>query len=67
MVRALATCVFSTLLVTLTIAAGAQQQPAQRPGQPARDTPAQPKDVPPVPAGRISGRVLAADNGLVQK
>jgi hypothetical protein len=63
MVRALATCVFSTLLVTLTIAAGAQQQPAQRPGQPARDTPAQPKDVPPVPAGRISGRVLAADNG----
>src|SRR3954467_10031982 len=31
--------------------------------QPARDTPAQPKDVPPPPAGRITGRVLAADSG----
>src|SRR6185369_231233 len=28
-----------------------------------RDTPAQTKDVPPPPAGRIMGRVLAADNG----
>ena len=44
------------------------QQPGPRPGQaggqqPARDTPAQPKDAPPPPAGRITGRVLAADNG----
>ncbi|MBI4486934.1 MAG: carboxypeptidase regulatory-like domain-containing protein, partial [Acidobacteria bacterium] len=36
---------------------------AQAPQQPARDTPAQAKDAPAVPAGRISGRVLAADNG----
>ena len=63
MVRTFAACVFYTLLVTFTIAAGAQQRPGQRPGQPARDTPAQPKDTAPPPAGRISGRVLAADNG----
>ena len=31
--------------------------------QPARDTPAQSKDAPPVPGGRITGRVLTADNG----
>src|SRR5207344_3474597 len=38
--------------------------PGQAGGQqPARDTPAQTKDVPPPPAGRITGRVLAADNG----
>ncbi len=56
----------SALLVTLAVAAGAQQ-PTPRPGQqavrPTRDAPAQPKDVPPPPAGRITGRVLAADNG----
>ena len=65
MARALST---SALLVTLTVALGAQQQaqtlrPGQTAGQPARDTPAQPKDVPPPPAGRITGRVLASDNG----
>ena len=55
----------SALVVALGAAALAQQTP-QRPGQtgrPARDAPAQPKDAPPPPAGRISGRVLAADNG----
>jgi hypothetical protein len=57
----------SLLLVSVAIGVGAQQ-PGPRPGQagsgqPARDTPAQPKDAPPPPAGRISGRVLAADNG----
>jgi hypothetical protein len=64
MVRALS---IATVLFALAVAAAAQQQPAQQPGQtsrqPARDTPAQPKDTPPPPAGRISGRVLAADNG----
>src|SRR3954468_19653148 len=62
MVRALS---ISTLLVALAAAVGAQQ-PSPRPqpsGQPARDTSAQPKDAPPPPGGRISGRVLAADNG----
>src|SRR4051812_37636465 len=63
MVRALS---ISTLLVALAVAVGAQQQPSPRPGQasgqPARDTSAQPKEAPP-PGGRISGRVLAADNG----
>jgi hypothetical protein len=69
------TLVISALLVTLTVAltvASGAQQPAPRPGQqagrptgqtPARDTPAQPNDGPPPPAGRIAGRVLAADNG----
>jgi len=61
----------STLLVVLAAAAGAQQ-PAQRPGsiqppagtqQPARDTPAQAKDAVPAPSGRITGQVIAADNG----
>jgi Carboxypeptidase regulatory-like domain len=58
-----------TMLLALVAVAGAQQTtppPGQVGGQsrqPARDTPAQPKDVPPPPAGRISGRVLAADNG----
>src|SRR3954466_11894399 len=64
MVRALS---ISTLLVALAVVVGAQQQPSPRPGQspgqPARDTSAQPKDAPPPPGGRISGRVLAADNG----
>src|SRR5580765_633257 len=64
MVRALS--VFS-LLVALAVGVGAQQQPGQtqgqRPSQPSRDTSAQPKEPPPPPGGRISGRVLAADNG----
>jgi protocatechuate 3,4-dioxygenase beta subunit len=51
----------------LAVGVGAQQ-PGPRPGQsgsqqPARDTSAQSKDTPPPPAGRITGRVLAADNG----
>src|SRR3954462_1977110 len=57
----------STLLVALAVVVGAQQQPSPRPGQssgqPARDTSAQPKDAPPPPGGRISGRVVASDNG----
>src|SRR5580765_2759395 len=56
----------AVLVATFAIAAGAQQagpRPGQTGSQPARDTPAQPKDVPPPPAGRITGRVLAADNG----
>src|SRR3954469_22208332 len=57
----------SLLFVSLVVAAG-EQQAGPRPGQvgsqqPARDTPAQAKGAPPPPAGRISGRVLAADNG----
>src|SRR5262245_5239750 len=54
------------LLITLTIAVGAQQPQPSRPGpqQPARDTSAQQaKDAPPTPTGTIVGRVLAADNG----
>ena len=66
MVRAFALSVLA-LLITFAVPVGARQQPAQRPGQPsgqpARDTPAQPKDATPPPAGRITGRVLAADNG----
>ncbi len=65
MVRVLA---MSALIVALAAGVGAQQTPGPRPGstssqQPARDTPAQPKDAPPTPAGRITGQVLAADNG----
>jgi len=52
MVRALS---IVGLVAVLAAAAGAQQ--------PARDTPAQPKDAVPTPTGRIAGRVLAADNG----
>src|SRR6185295_12760576 len=64
MVRALSIPVF---VAALAVTAAAQQT-GSRPGQitgqqPARDTPAQTKDVPPPPAGRIAGRVLAADNG----
>src|SRR6185295_10331660 len=64
MVRALSIPVF---VAALAVTAAAQQT-GSRPGQitgqqPARDTPAQTKDVPPPPAGRISGRVLAADTG----
>ena len=56
------------LFLALGAAAAAQQQ-GQQPGQissgqqPARDTPAQQKDTPPPPGGRITGRVLAPDNG----
>jgi len=46
---------FAVLLVALTGAAFAQQ--------PARDTPAQPKSAVRLPGGRITGRVLASDNG----
>src|SRR5438093_9494339 len=51
----------SLMLVTLAVAAFAQS-PRPGPQQPARDTPAQQKDTPPPPGGRISGRVIA-DNG----
>jgi hypothetical protein len=69
MIRALS---IVSLLLVLGMAATAQQTPGQiaqpsRPAtgsqQPARDTPAQPKDAPPPPAGRITGRVIASDNG----
>jgi hypothetical protein len=36
---------------------------AQGPGRPMRDTPSQQKDAPEGPQGRITGRVVAADNG----
>jgi len=62
-----------SMLGLLAAAAGAQQQPAglgqtaPRPSagtqQPARDTPARPQDAPPTPTGRITGRVIASDNG----
>ena len=52
MARAL---LFFVLLVALTGAAFAQQ--------PARDSPAQPNSAVRLPAGRITGRVLASDNG----
>jgi hypothetical protein len=66
MARVLALSI-SLVLAGLAAGVGAQQA-GPRPGQtgspqPARDTPAQSKDVPPPPAGRITGRVLAADNG----
>jgi Carboxypeptidase regulatory-like domain len=66
MVRIIAT---SALVVTLLATAGAQQQtPGPRPSsgsqqQPARDTSAQPTNALPTPAGRITGRVMAGDNG----
>src|SRR4051812_264996 len=47
----------SPFVVAAVLIGGAHAQ------QPARDTPAQPKDVLPPPSGRITGRVLAADNG----
>jgi hypothetical protein len=56
----------------LVAAAAAEQQPSgpgqsrQRPStpsQPSRDTPAQTQDAPPPPTGRITGRVIASDNG----
>src|SRR5712671_5621759 len=43
------------LLFALAAAMGAQQ--------PSRDTPTQPKDAVPTPTGRITGRVVASDNG----
>src|SRR6478736_2540948 len=45
----------SILLLALVVGLSAQQ--------PARDTPAQPQDVVAAPTGRITGRVVAADNG----
>src|SRR2546428_4319522 len=55
-------CIYvSLMLVTLAVAAFAQS-PRPGPQQPARDTPAQHKDTPPPPGGRISGRVIT-DNG----
>ena len=56
---------FFVWLFVLAAALGAQspQRPAQGSQQPTRDTPAQPKDDPPTPTGRIMGRVLTADNG----
>jgi protocatechuate 3,4-dioxygenase beta subunit len=67
MARASRALSVSAFLVALAVGAGAQQT-GPRPGQggsqqPARDTSAQSKDTPPPPAGRITGRVLAADNG----
>jgi len=63
----------SGLLLVLAAAVGAQQTPSgQRPQgiqppagtqQPARDTQAQPQDAAPTPSGRITGQVLAGDNG----
>src|SRR5438876_886633 len=60
------------LLVALGVGLAAQQAPGRPPsGQrpptgaqhPARDAPAQPQDVAPTPTGRITGRVVASDNG----
>ena len=48
---------FSLLILVVALTAGLFAQP------PARDTPAQPKDAGRQPSGRITGRVLAADNG----
>lgn len=58
------------VLAVLAFSAGARP-PSQPSGQtmgrqPSRDTPAQPKDPPPA-AGRITGRVLAADTGRAVK
>jgi hypothetical protein len=64
MVRALSIPVFVAALAVTALAQQAGSRPGQISGQqPARDTPAQPKDAPPPPAGRIMGRVVAADNG----
>ena len=45
------------------VALSAQTRPSSGSKQPSRDTSAQLKDGPPPPAGRIAGRVVAADNG----
>src|SRR3989454_9639168 len=53
-------------LLSVTLLSAQQQPPASLRGsqQPTRDTSAQQnKDTPPAPTGRITGRVLAADNG----
>src|SRR5262245_54551576 len=63
--------IVGVLAVPVAAAAAQQQppgpgQPGQRPptgSQPARDKPAQTQDAPPPPAGRITGRVIASDNG----
>src|SRR5215470_8457925 len=49
------------LMLTAPLAAQTGQPP--RPQQPARDTSARRQDAVPTPAGRIAGRVVAADNG----
>jgi hypothetical protein len=61
---------FPLLLLVFGAVLSAQQPPPRPPGslggsqQPTRDTSAQPnKDTAPAPTGRITGRVLAADNG----
>jgi hypothetical protein len=59
---------FTILLVALATGLGAQQTSTSRPGtptsqQPARDTSALPQDAAPVPAGRITGKIVASDNG----
>src|SRR5436305_4589608 len=53
----------SILLMVLAVGLAAQQRPSTGSQQPARDTPAQPQDVAPTPTGRITGRVVAGDNG----
>jgi hypothetical protein len=53
------TVIIAALIVS---AIAAQQTTPSAPQQPARDTSA-PQNAPPPPAGRITGRVLAADNG----
>jgi hypothetical protein len=57
----------AALLFTLSAGLAARQQPpaGQRPTaqQPARDTPAQSQEATHTPTGRITGRVIAADNG----
>ena len=58
MIRRIAVSLLGVLIGCALSARSAQ--PVQSP--PARDTPAQ-KDAPPPPMGRITGRVLAADNG----
>ncbi|MEO8258298.1 MAG: carboxypeptidase-like regulatory domain-containing protein [Acidobacteriota bacterium] len=62
MPRQLLVILFALSLATVLAAQTSRPGPAEAP---ARDTPAQAaaKDVPPAPMGRITGRVLAADNG----
>src|ERR1043166_7996923 len=55
---------YPTVIIAAMIvsAIAAQQTTPSAPQQPARDRSA-PQNAPPPPAGRITGRVLAADNG----